>query len=189
VIVLLSNQMERRMQPGPADLRIRRATRADVDGLVRIEERAFTTDRIPRRSFRRFVTSRSSALLVAVRERTLVGYALVLFRAGAAVARLYSIATAPEVSRRGIGVALLAAAEAAARTRKRTVLRLEVHEKNAAAIRLYRKAGYAMFGRLSHYYVDRGDALRFEKSLTARPAKSPRRGKRAGPSARRRVGP
>jgi ribosomal protein S18 acetylase RimI-like enzyme len=158
------------MQPGPADLRIRPATRADVDDLLRIEERAFTTDRIPRRSFHRFVASPSSALLVAVRERTLVGYALVLFRARSGVARLYSIATAPEASRRGIGVALLAAAENAARTRKRTVLRLEVHAKNAAAIRLYRKAGYAMFGRYAAYYTDRGDALRFAKRLTPRRA-------------------
>ena len=153
------------MRPGPADLRIRPARRADIDDLLRIEERAFATDRIPRRSFHRFVASPSSTLLVAMRERTLVGYALVLFRAKSAVARLYSIATAPEVSRRGIGTALLAAAEAATIARKRVVLRLEVHEKNATAIDRYRKAGYAMFGRNSAYYSDGGDALRFEKWL------------------------
>lgn len=153
------------MQPGPADLRIRRARRADVDDLLRIEERAFATDRIPRRSFQRFVVSPSTTLLVAMRERTLAGYALVLFRGKAAVARLYSIATAPESTRRGIGTALLAAAEKATIARKRTVLRLEVHEKNAAAIKRYRKAGYAMFGRYTDYYADGGDALRFEKRL------------------------
>jgi ribosomal protein S18 acetylase RimI-like enzyme len=160
------------MQPGPADLRIRLARRADIDDLLRIEERAFATDRIPRRSFHRFVTSRSSTLLVAMREGLLVGYALVLFRAKAAVARLYSIATAPEASRRGIGSALLAAAEEATIARKRTVLRLEVHEKNAAAIERYRKAGYVMFGRYSAYYADDGDALRFEKWLMPRAAPS-----------------
>lgn len=153
------------MQPGPADLRIRRARRADIDDLLRIEERAFATDRIPRRSFQRFVASPSSTLLVATRERTLVGYALVLFRGKAAVARLYSIATAPEATRRGVGTALLAAAEDATITRKRTVLRLEVHEKNAVAIKRYRKAGYAKFGRYADYYADGGDALRFEKRL------------------------
>jgi ribosomal protein S18 acetylase RimI-like enzyme len=157
------------MQPRPADLRIRPARRADVDDLCRVEARAFATDRIPRRSFHRFVASPSSRLLVAMREGKLVGYALVLFRAKAAVARLYSIATAPEARRRGIGVALLAAAEGATRARKRAVLRLEVHEKNASAIRHYRKAGYLMFGRYSAYYADGGDALRFEKRLTARP--------------------
>jgi ribosomal protein S18 acetylase RimI-like enzyme len=160
------------MQPGPADLRIRLARDADIDDLLRIEGRAFATDRIPRRSFQRFVTSRSSTLLVAMREGVLVGYALVLFRAKAAVARLYSIATAPEASRRGIGTALLAAAEEATIARKRTVLRLEVHEKNAAAIERYRKAGYVMFGRYSAYYADDGDALRFEKRLTGTKAGS-----------------
>jgi [ribosomal protein S18]-alanine N-acetyltransferase len=157
------------MQPRPADLRIRPARRADIDDLLRIEERAFATDRIPRRSFRHFVASSSSMLLVGMRERTLVGYALVLFRAKAAVARLYSIATAPKASRRGVGSALLAAAEGAAIARKRAVLRLEVHERNVVAIRHYRKAGYVMFGRYSNYYADGGDALRFEKRLGGRP--------------------
>jgi len=157
------------MRARPAGLRIRVARPADIDDLSRIEERAFATDRIPRRSFHRFVTSPSCRLLVAVREGMLVGYALVLFRAKAAVARLYSIATAPEARRRGIGIALLAAAEEAATARQRTVLRLEVHEKNATAIKRYRNTGYVMFGRYSAYYADGGDALRFEKRLTARP--------------------
>jgi ribosomal protein S18 acetylase RimI-like enzyme len=165
-MIHVAGEAETNMRSAPADLLIRRAARADLDHLLRIEERAFAIDRIPRRGFRRFLASPSSLLLVAVRERTPVGYALVLFRANARVARLYSIATAPEASGRGIGGALLAAAEKAAVARKRTVLRLEVHEKNAAAIAHYRKAGYAMFGRHSDYYADRGDALRFEKRLT-----------------------
>jgi ribosomal protein S18 acetylase RimI-like enzyme len=149
-------------------IRIRPAVPADVDDLVRIEEHVFATDRIPRRGFRRFLASPSSLLIVATHERTIAGYALVLFRAKSGVARLYSIAVAPHARRRGIGVALLAAAEAAALTRGCAVLRLEVHEKNAAAISRYRKAGYALFGRHAAYYADRGHALRFEKRLTAR---------------------
>src|SRR5215475_13430841 len=151
-----------------AQIRIRRAAPADIDDLVRIEERVFATDRVPRRGFRRFLASPSSVLTVAVRDRMIVGYALVLFRANSEVARLYSIAVAPHARRRGVGVALLAAAEAAAHARKCAVLRLEVHEKNAAAIARYRKAGYALFGRHTTYYADRGHALRFEKRLTAR---------------------
>jgi ribosomal protein S18 acetylase RimI-like enzyme len=159
------------MQRAPAEFFIRRAARGDIDGLLGIEARAFATDRIARRGFRRFLVSPSSRLLIAVRARKPVGYALVLFRAHSRVARLYSIATVREASRRGIGAALLAAAENAARARKRTVLRLEVHENNAAAIGLYRRAGYAMFGRYAAYYTDRGDALRFEKRLTPRRAR------------------
>jgi ribosomal protein S18 acetylase RimI-like enzyme len=149
-------------------IRIRRAASADVDDLMRIEERVFPTDRIPRRGFRRFLASPSSALIVATRDGTIAGYALVLFRANSGVARLYSIAVAPPERGRGIGVALLAAAEKVATTRRCAVLRLEVHEKNAAAIARYRKAGYALFGRHAAYYADRGHALRFEKRLTTR---------------------
>ena len=146
-------------------VRIRRAASADVDDLLRIEERVFPTDRIPRRGFRRFLAARSSALIVATHDGTIAGYALVLFRANSGVARLYSIAVAPHARRRGIGVALLAAVEKVARARRCAVLRLEVHEKNAAAIARYRKAGYALFGRHAAYYADRGHALRFEKPL------------------------
>src|SRR5262249_1917568 len=149
-------------------IRIRRAAAADVDDLVRIEERVFPTDRVPRRGFRRFIASPSSLLIVAAREGTIAGYALVLFRANSEVARLYSIAFAPPARRPGIGVALLAAAEAAAQTRRCAVMRLEVHEKTAAAISRYRKAGFALFGRHTAYYADRGHALRFEKRLRAR---------------------
>jgi [ribosomal protein S18]-alanine N-acetyltransferase len=157
------------MQSAPAkrasDFRIRPAALRDVDDLVRIEERVFPTDRIPRRGFRRFLASPSNALMVATRDGTIVGYALVLFRAKSGVARLYSIAVVPPARGRGVGAALLGAAEATARARACTVLRLEVHEKNAGAISRYRKAGYALFGRHAAYYADRGHALRFEKPL------------------------
>jgi ribosomal protein S18 acetylase RimI-like enzyme len=150
------------------DIRIRPAEPADLAALTALEARVFRTDRIPRRGFRRFLASPSAAVLVAVRGEELAGYALVLFRANAGVARLYSIAVAPEAGRRGIGTALLAAAEEAAMARGCAVLRLEVHERNAAAIARYRKAGYAVFGRHSDYYEDRGHALRFEKRLAPR---------------------
>jgi ribosomal protein S18 acetylase RimI-like enzyme len=127
--------------------RVRAAEPADIDHLMRIEQRAFTSEHISRRGFRRFLASPSSTLIVATRERTIAGYALVLFRANSDVARLYSIAVAPEMAGRGIGSALLAAAEKSALARERSVLRLEVHEKNAAAVSLYRTAGYVMFGR------------------------------------------
>jgi [ribosomal protein S18]-alanine N-acetyltransferase len=151
-----------------ADVRIRPAKPADLEPLAALEERVFHTDRISRRGFRGFLASPSAAVIVAVRDGALAGYALVLFRANTGVARLYSIAVAPEAGRRGIGAALLAAAEAAAIARRRAVLRLEVHEKNAAAIARYRKSGYAMFGRHFAYYQDRGHALRFEKRLAPR---------------------
>ena len=145
--------------------RLRPARLADVDALARLERRVFKGDRVSRRGFRRFVGSPRAALIVADAEGALAGYALVLFRKGSNIARLYSIAVAPEYAGRGLGSTLLAAAEQAAIDKDRVAMRLEVHENNAKAIARYRKAGYDLFGRHFQYYADRGHALRFEKRL------------------------
>jgi ribosomal protein S18 acetylase RimI-like enzyme len=158
--------MQRALAHRPSsDVHIRPAEAVELEALIDLERRVFATDRISPRSFRRFLRSPATALLVARQGDVLAGYALVLFREGSHIARLYSIAVAPEAGRRGIGARLLAAAEDAALAHRRGALRLEVHEKNAAAIARYQKSGYSMFGRRFAYYGDGGHALRFEKRL------------------------
>ena len=71
-------------------------------------------------------------------------------------AELLLIGVAPAVRRRGVARALLAAAAADARSRDATTLFLEVRDGNAAALALYRAAGYAVIGRRRDYY--RGSA-------------------------------
>ena len=137
----------------------------DLDALIALERGVFTTDILSRRSFRRFLTAAGPTLLVAAADGRLAGYVLVLYPPRSGHARLYSIAVAPHIARRGIGPLLLAAAEAAARRRGRRTMRLEVHEHNTRAIARYEKSGYRLFGRHPHYYDDRADALRFEKAL------------------------
>jgi [ribosomal protein S18]-alanine N-acetyltransferase len=144
---------------------IRRGAPADLDALYRLENRAFETDRMSRRSLRRLLVSPSAAVLVARSDGDIAGAAVILFRANSRIARLYSIAVAPHHTGRGIASALIAAAERAARARNCRLLRLEVHEKNHAAIKLYLKTGYHEFGRHQQYYHDSGHALRFEKRL------------------------
>jgi ribosomal protein S18 acetylase RimI-like enzyme len=140
----------------------------DIDALVALENAVFTTDILSRRSFRHFLTSPKSSLIVAEESGKLAGYALVLYPARSTLARLYSIAVAPHIASRGIGPLLLAAAErAAARRKRRRAMRLEVHEHNTRAIGRYEKSGYRLFGRLHRYYDDGADALRFEKPLRA----------------------
>jgi ribosomal protein S18 acetylase RimI-like enzyme len=157
-------QTNRLQRPIP-EVNLRQGLPADLDALVALEQRVFAGDRVSRRAFRRFLGSPRAALIVADEAGVIAGYALVLFRQASAVARLYSIAVAPEYSGRGLGAALLTAAEAAAIARERVILRLEVHEKNDKAIARYRKAGYTRFGRHANYYADQGHALRFEKPL------------------------
>jgi ribosomal protein S18 acetylase RimI-like enzyme len=147
------------------DVYTRKAEPGDVDALTELEQRVFATDRLSRRSLRRFLTSPSAEVIVAEQGHQLAGTAIVLFRPRSAVARLYSIAVAPPMGGRGVAPLLLEAAEGAALARGCRAIRLEVHQTNHAAISRYRKSGYREFGRVSRYYEDGGDALRFEKRL------------------------
>jgi [ribosomal protein S18]-alanine N-acetyltransferase len=137
----------------------------DLDALMALERAVFRTDILSRRSFRRFLAVPSASLIVAEDGGKLAGYALVLYPPRSKHARLYSIAVAPHIGRRGVGPLLLAAAETAARRRHRRAMRLEVHEHNTRAIARYEKSGYRLFGRHRRYYDDRADALRFDKPL------------------------
>jgi ribosomal-protein-alanine acetyltransferase len=150
-----------------APLVIRPASLDDLDALAALEARVFATDRLSRRSFRHFLTEDRDELLVADLGGRIAGYALVLFRAGTALGRLYSIAVEPEAAGRGLGRRLLDAAETAAEGRGCLFLRLEVREDNAKAKALYRSAGYRQVARVADYYEDHEPALRLEKRLIA----------------------
>jgi [ribosomal protein S18]-alanine N-acetyltransferase len=149
--------------------KLRRGRMADLDALLEFERDFFTSDhRISRRSFRRFIASPNCALIVAELGGQVTGCALVLYRHGSKLARLYTIAVGAKFQRRGLARQLLAAAEDNARRRGRRGMRLEVREDDAAAVTLYETSGYRRFGRRHRYYDDRIDALRFKKAL-ARP--------------------
>src|SRR5512139_2352451 len=81
--------------PAPK-VRVRPAERGDVDALAALEHRVFATDRLSRRSLQRFLKSPAADVLVAQDESGLVGNAIVLFRPRSLIARLYSIAVAPD---------------------------------------------------------------------------------------------
>jgi ribosomal-protein-alanine acetyltransferase len=150
----------------PAPLpRIRDARPADLDALLRLETASFPGDRIARASFRRLLQKPSAALRMATAGDDLLGYALLLFRKGAGVARLYSVAVAAEARGRGVGRLLMEDAARIARRRGCTRLRLEVRADNSAAIGLYGQLGYRTFGRYPRYYDDGMDALRLEREL------------------------
>jgi ribosomal protein S18 acetylase RimI-like enzyme len=150
--------------PHPSVL-LRAGRPADVAELEALERRAFTHDRIARRSFVRFLASPGASLVVAEGDGALCGYALVLFRARSPLARLYSIAVDVKHAGRQIGSRLLRAAEDAARQRGSKAMRLEVREDNMSARNLYRVSGFRFIGRLAAYCPDGSDALRLQKLL------------------------
>jgi [ribosomal protein S18]-alanine N-acetyltransferase len=142
---------------------IRSAEPADLGALIDLENRSFSADRISRPSLRRLIVSRSTDVLVAAALDSVAGYAVILYRAGSGLARLYSLAVDPEFG--GLGRQLLAVAEAAAARRGCRALRLEVRDDNLRAINLYRRAEYRPIGEVPGYYSDGATALRFEKQL------------------------
>jgi len=147
---------------------VRRATSSDLDSLVALENRAFSADHLQPRQWQRHLESASALVLVAVASGAIVAAAVVFWRRGSDIARLYSMARLPEARGRGLGDAMLAACEAAARRHGSRRMRLEVRRDNAAAQRLYLRHGYIRIGQRSAYYEDGEDALLFEKALTAK---------------------
>ena len=146
--------------------RLRRAGPDDVAALVALENRVFSTDRISERSFRRLLTrGHQATILVEGAGGALLGYLTLLFHAGTSLARVYSIATAPEARGSGHARALLLAAEDAAREEDRAFIRLETRVDNVAAQSLFRSLGYSVFGHYPDYYEDHADAVRMEKML------------------------
>jgi ribosomal protein S18 acetylase RimI-like enzyme len=147
------------------DFTLRPADKADVPALFALEVSIFASDRLTPRSFRRIVGSASAACRVALAADRLAGYHVVLFRRGAAAARLYSIAVAPEFRGQGLAAVLMSDAETIARQRGARRLRLEVRADNAGAIRLYERLGYHAFGRVAGYYSDGATAVRYERNV------------------------
>lgn len=152
--------------PPPARVRLRAAAAADLDAVEAIEAAAFAGDRLSRRSLKRLLGRPSALTLVAVADGRIVGYAMLLFRHGSRVARLYSVARAPQAAGQGLGEALLAAVEREAAGRGAVEMRLEVRADNDRAKALYERLGYAAFGSRADYYEDHADALRMRKSLS-----------------------
>ncbi len=168
---------------GPlSPVQVRAARAADLDALVKLETQCFQGDRLSRRQFRYMLSRAQAALLVAVDRATaetvptpLLGYVLVLFNRATSVARLYSLAVAAAARRRGVGRALVAAAERATWDAERAYLRLEIRRDNIASQRLFEGLRYRRFGVLSDYYDDHMEALRYEKQLSPHAAQPPAR--------------
>ncbi len=150
-----------------ASVRVRRAEISDLDDLVVLEDRTFDNDRMSRDQYRRHLDSDSALVLVAsANHRNFLGTAVLFFRKGSGVVRLYSLASQPEARGKGIGTALIEASEAVGRQRHCRALRLEVRTDNLLAIRLYERMGYRRIGSYARYYQDGADAWRYEKTLS-----------------------
>ncbi|SFV23733.1 ribosomal-protein-alanine acetyltransferase [Pseudidiomarina donghaiensis] len=153
------------MQLSIQQVQLVNAERADLDALEAIETLSFVTDRISRRSFKRFIDQHIGDFKVARYNGQTIGYYIVLYRQATELARLYSLAVHPDFRRRGVGRLLLDAAEHDADERYCLFMRLEVKTDNMAALKMYHHAGYYDMEIRPEYYEDDSDALVLQKLL------------------------
>jgi ribosomal protein S18 acetylase RimI-like enzyme len=152
-----------------SSINIREGRPRDLEAIARLENESFETDRVSRRSLREFLRAPHRPLIAATIDDEVAGYVLVSLRKGARALRIYSLAVGARFARRGVGRALLQAAEAYGRRHRREAITLEVRYDNAGAIALYEGCGFRQFGEHARYYADGATALRYEKSLLPAP--------------------
>ena len=147
---------------------VRNANLDDISALCSLEKKCFAADSFSRRVFYYLLNKANGRCWLAEQNDNIIGYSLVIFRCNSTVARLYSIAVLSE--RRGSGVAskLLQASEQSALQRQCHTMSLEVRADNNQAINFYLRHEYQIFGRHSHYYADKADAIRMKKVLKNR---------------------
>jgi len=138
---------------------IRRAERADILAVVRIESASFPQP-WPANAFEAFLGE--PGFLVAVDpENRVVGYAVadVTPTHGGLLGHLKDIAVHPERRGNGIATVLLGQICTLMDTSGADSLKLEVRETNEPAIELYRSAGFDPLRRVDGYYADGEDAI------------------------------
>ena len=94
-------------------------------------------------------------------------HGFVLMRVILDEAEILTIATAPELRRRGVAEALLQAARAEAGRRKASALLLDVARDNTPARAFYEKAGFEERGVRRRYYKSGADALQLALNLAS----------------------
>lgn len=133
-------------------LNIDRMTRADLDEVMEVEERAFASP-WNRSMYLRELERLDARYLVAREDRgLLVGYCGVLVILDEA--HIMTLAVREDFRRQGIAMCILLELIGNAEEIGARFLTLEVRKSNQAAINLYEKLGFQIMGERKHYYID-----------------------------------
>ena len=162
--------MRRPVEPDapPGAWTLRRAQAADVDRIVDIEKDGFLHPWSRELIERELGHSWSRVLLACDTDASggerVLGY--IVFWIVHDEVHVLNVATALEARRRGVGRALMEAAEEEGRFRGTRLSTLEVRRSNAGAIALYRESGYRQVGIRPKYYAEENeDAIVMVKTL------------------------
>jgi len=147
--------------------RLREMSRADMPGIMALEQRLFPEDAwTPEMFAAEFAQPAAQRLyLVAEEGTTLIGYAGMMFTGGSQ-ADVVTLAVDPARWGEGTGTALLMALVDEADKRGYEEVLLEVREDNPRARQLYLRHGFAEIGIRRGYYQPSGvDAVVMRKAL------------------------
>jgi ribosomal-protein-alanine N-acetyltransferase len=148
------------------------ATPADLEGLAELERRCFA-EPWGRESVAGELAAVGGAGIVLRDPAAGRPVAFLFYRLLDTEAELFRVAVAPELRRRGIGAALVAEFLRQARGRGMRSAVLEVGAANAAALSLYRAAGFETAGvRRGYYAGGREDAVILKLELRSDPLDS-----------------
>jgi ribosomal-protein-alanine N-acetyltransferase len=151
--------------PAPAGLVLRPAEKLDVDRVLEIEKEGFAHP-WSRELVERELDHTWSRLLLAEDGPggPVVGY--IVFWIVHDEVHVLNVATSVAARRRGVGRALMIAAEEEGRRRGGRLSTLEVRRSNAPAIALYVDLGYRQIGIRPNYYAEeKEDAIVMLKQL------------------------
>jgi len=150
--------------PGDAPTAVRRAERADLLAVYRIEKASFPQP-WPYEVFDRFLGE--PGFLVATEGDAVAGYVVadVVPNHGRAFGHVKDLAVHPDRRGRGYGRRLLAHALTRLAEGDATSVKLEVREGNEPARRLYESFGFQTLRRVERYYDDGEDAFVMVREL------------------------
>lgn len=141
---------------------LRPATHKDLDALLAVEAACFGDRRYSPETVAWILGDPSTATVVDDRGGIVGSISVHL---GPDAGRILSVAVLPEWRRKGLGRALMAAAERLAREAGVATIRLEVGVRNRGALQFYRTLGYKIEGVLPAYYRDGEDGYAMAKPL------------------------
>lgn len=158
--------MATRREIDPSAVVVRRAERADLLAVSRIEQAVFAQP-WSSSAFEGFLGE--PTFLVATLDGEVVGYVVadVTPNYGRDVGHVKDLAVRPDVQGNGIGRTLLQRAVLGVTIAGATVITLEVRRSNERAISLYRDEGFEPVRRFPGYYDDGECALVLQKRVSS----------------------
>jgi ribosomal-protein-alanine N-acetyltransferase len=146
-------------------MRIRNYRPSDLRTLYKIDQACFPPGiAYPISELVHFITQRGSRTWVAEAGDDIIGFLIAILEEDE-TAHIVTIDVVASARRKGVGRALMDAAESWAGTKRVKILYLETAEDNIIAQRFYQARGYLQVERVEEYYSNGGAAWVMAKTL------------------------